>query len=245
MQMHLRFDGVTRAFTDALAAAWSSRLGHALELVPAGALAGPGWLVTIDATGAASGPMSAWFSRDSAVACARVALGGDSEPDEASVLVMLKTLVSHAAANVESSGAGAGLVTSEPRVRAATCPGHAQGFSAPVTDEVSCQFAVVVDLASTAAATPSDRRLEAVLDVDLPLIVRFGRAVMPLRTVADLGPGSVVDMGRSPDEPVELLVGDRVIARGEVVIVAGNYGVRITELMGGREAAPELETRPS
>ena len=61
------------------------------------------------------------------------------------------------------------------------------------------------------------RRLDAVLDVDLPLVVRFGRAVMPLRALADLGPGSVVDMGRSPDEPVELLVGDRLIARGEVV----------------------------
>ncbi|MCC7010590.1 MAG: FliM/FliN family flagellar motor switch protein [Acidobacteria bacterium] len=84
-------------------------------------------------------------------------------------------------------------------------------------------------------------RLDAVLDVDLPLVVRFGRAVMPLRALADLGPGSVVDMGRSPDEAVDLLVGDRLVARGEVVIVGGNYGVRITELVGaeGRPASPE------
>jgi flagellar motor switch protein FliN/FliY len=94
-----------------------------------------------------------------------------------------------------------------------------------------------------AAASP-DTRLEAVLDVDLPLVVRFGRAVMPLRALADLGPGSVIDMGRSPDEPVELLVGERVIARGEVVIVSGNYGVRITELTGG-ESGPELEAKTS
>ena len=53
-------------------------------------------------------------------------------------------------------------------------------------------------------APPKDARLDAVLDVDLPLVVRFGRAIMPLRTLADLGPGSVIDMGRSPDEPVEL-----------------------------------------
>jgi flagellar motor switch protein FliN/FliY len=44
-------------------------------------------------------------------------------------------------------------------------------------------------------------------------------------------------MGRSPDEPVELLVGERLIARGEVVIVGGNYGVRITELTSGRRSA--------
>ena len=78
--------------------------------------------------------------------------------------------------------------------------------------------------------------------MDLPLVVRFGRTVMPLRAVADLSPGSVVDMGRSPDELVELLVGERLIARGEVVIVGGNYGVRITELTGSRRSA-ELEAR--
>jgi flagellar motor switch protein FliN/FliY len=90
---------------------------------------------------------------------------------------------------------------------------------------------------------PADTRLDAVLDVELPLVVRFGRAVMPLRALADLGPGSVIDMGRSPDEPVELLVGERIIARGEVVIVSGNYGVRITELTG--QVAAELEARTS
>jgi flagellar motor switch protein FliN len=89
---------------------------------------------------------------------------------------------------------------------------------------------------------PADLRLDAVLDVDLPLVVRFGRAIMPLRALADLGPGSVIDMGRSPDEPVELLVGERVIARGEVVIVGGNYGVRITELATSRPVDLEART---
>ena len=92
--------------------------------------------------------------------------------------------------------------------------------------------------APAAAAHPpaTDARLGAVLDVDLPLVVRFGRAIIPLRSLADLGPGSVIDMGRSPDEPVELLVGERVIARGEVVIVGGNYGVRISELTQSRRS---------
>ena len=98
-------------------------------------------------------------------------------------------------------------------------------------------------LSAVIPQVPSSTRLDAVLDVDLPLVVRFGRAVMPLRALAELGPGSVIDMGRSPDEPVELLVGDRLIARGEVVIVGGNYGVRITELTG--QMAAELEARTS
>ena len=93
------------------------------------------------------------------------------------------------------------------------------------------------------ASAQKDPRLDAVLDVDLPLVVRFGRAIMPLRALAELGPGSVIDMGRSPDEPVELLVGDRLIARGEVVIVGGNFGVRITELAASRPQVSGLEAR--
>ena len=244
MQMHLRFDAVTRALADEVAAGWSSRLGHPLSVTSVGAMAGPGWLVTIPATGAATGACSIWFGRESALACARLALGGEHEPDEPTVLSLLTTLVSHAAANVESSAAGAGLTLGEPTVKAAVCPGGAQGFSASVAADLTCQFAVLVAFAPMSGRS-TDKRLEAVLEVDLPLVVRFGRAILPLRQVADLGPGSVVDMGRSPDEPVDLLVGERVIARGEVVIVAGNYGVRITELMGGGETGPELEARPS
>jgi flagellar motor switch protein FliN/FliY len=81
--------------------------------------------------------------------------------------------------------------------------------------------------------------------VDLPLVVRFGQTVMPLRELAALGPGSVIDMGRAPDEPVELLVGEKLLARGDVVVVGGNYGVRITELAAGRGRAARKETAAS
>ena len=88
------------------------------------------------------------------------------------------------------------------------------------------------------APLPPDR-LDAVLGVDLPLVVRFGRTSLPFRAVAELGPGSVIDMGRAPEEPVDLLVGDRLIARGDVVVVGGNYGVRITEIVAAGSAAPQ------
>lgn len=95
----------------------------------------------------------------------------------------------------------------------------------------------------TAAAAPAnDARLEAVLDVDLPLVVRFGVTSLPLRTLSGLGSGSVVDLNRAPEDPVDLLVGDRVIARGEVVVVDGQYGVRVTELITQvRPAAAAVE----
>ena len=54
---------------------------------------------------------------------------------------------------------------------------------------------------------------------------------MTLSHLTRLGPGSVIDLHRSADEPVEVLVSGKVIARGEVVVVEGNYGVRVTEVV--------------
>jgi flagellar motor switch protein FliN/FliY len=84
---------------------------------------------------------------------------------------------------------------------------------------------------------------DLVLDVELPLLVRFGRAVLTLKTLAGLGPGSIVDVGRSPDDPVELVVSDKVIAYGEVVIVDGSYGLRITSLVSRPDRLLGLEAR--
>lgn len=85
-----------------------------------------------------------------------------------------------------------------------------------------------------AKGAPTDKNLELIMDVELDLTLRFGRRTMPLSEVADLTTGSVIELDRIVDEPVELLLGERVIARGEVVIVDGNYGLRVTEL-----SAPE------
>jgi flagellar motor switch protein FliN/FliY len=78
-------------------------------------------------------------------------------------------------------------------------------------------------------APPLDN-LDVILDIELPLTVRFGRTEMTLQALTSVGPGSVIDLDRSPDEPVEVLINEKVIARGEVVVVAGNYGVRVTEV---------------
>ncbi len=103
-------------------------------------------------------------------------------------------------------------------------------------DAKSNEAAQPVPPAVVTAQHAADRRLEAVLDVDLPLVVRFGVTSLPLRTLVGLGSGSMVDLNRAPEDPVELLVGDRVIARGDVVVVGGQYGVRITELTNDARA---------
>ncbi len=73
--------------------------------------------------------------------------------------------------------------------------------------------------------------LGLVMDVELNVALRFGQRQLSLREVMDLSSGSVVELDREVDEPVELILDGRVIARGEAVIVDGNYGVRVTEVL--------------
>jgi flagellar motor switch protein FliN len=73
--------------------------------------------------------------------------------------------------------------------------------------------------------------LGLVMDVELEVTLRFGQRQLSLREVLELSSGSVVELESQVDEPVELLLDGRVIARGEAVIVDGNYGVRITEVL--------------
>lgn len=72
--------------------------------------------------------------------------------------------------------------------------------------------------------------LQMVMDVELNVSLRFGQRQLPLREVLDLSSGSVIELDRMVDEPVELLLDGKVIARGEAVIVDGNYGLRVTEI---------------
>ena len=82
----------------------------------------------------------------------------------------------------------------------------------------------------TAAAGIDPLNLKLVLDVELNVSLRFGQRQLPLREVLDLASGSVVELDRLVDEPVELLLDGKLIARGEAVIVDGNYGLRVTEI---------------
>jgi flagellar motor switch protein FliN/FliY len=56
-----------------------------------------------------------------------------------------------------------------------------------------------------------------------------------LEALSKLGPGSLVELSRQPDDPVDVLINGRLVARGEVVVVAGNYGVRVTQVVSADE----------
>jgi flagellar motor switch protein FliN len=72
--------------------------------------------------------------------------------------------------------------------------------------------------------------LDLLLDVELEAALRFGCCEMPLGEILELGPGDVVELDRLTADPVDLIVGDKIVARGEVVLVNGNFGLRITEV---------------
>ncbi|MGA2387837.1 MAG: FliM/FliN family flagellar motor switch protein [Candidatus Sulfotelmatobacter sp.] len=88
------------------------------------------------------------------------------------------------------------------------------------------------------AATGGDshqQKFDLLLDVDVSLTLRFGQRMLTLREILDLTSGSIVELDREVQEPADLLLGDKLIARGQVVIVDGNYGIRITEVRDVRQ----------
>ena len=89
--------------------------------------------------------------------------------------------------------------------------------------------------APAAALNPPPSALEVLYDVELPVSVSFGRAHLPVKEVLKLTSGSIVELNRGIAEPVEVIVNNCVISRGEVVVVEGNYGVRITEIISRSE----------
>ncbi|GAB4142695.1 MAG: hypothetical protein Fur0037_09990 [Planctomycetota bacterium] len=83
------------------------------------------------------------------------------------------------------------------------------------------------------------RNLDLLLDVDIPISVEVGRARMSLDEVLNLVPGSVLALDKKAEEPVDLRVNGKLVARGEVVLVDDAYGLRITQIV---DAAGRLET---
>lgn len=87
-------------------------------------------------------------------------------------------------------------------------------------------------------ATPGN--LGRVLDIQLIATARLGRIEMPIQEILSLGPGSIVEVGHVVDEPVELLVNNKLIARGDVVVVDEKFGLRITEIISPEERIESL-----
>jgi flagellar motor switch protein FliN len=92
------------------------------------------------------------------------------------------------------------------------------------------QPASVANAPQPASAAVLSAGYELLLDVELEASLRFGCREMPLGELLELGPGDVVQLDRHVSDPVDLIVGDKIVARGDVVLVNGNFGLRVTEV---------------
>ena len=84
---------------------------------------------------------------------------------------------------------------------------------------------------STGAPAPGGAELERLFDVPVELAVEIGRTHMTIRETLTLGPGTIVTLNRLAGEPVDLLVNGKPIARGEVVVLDEEFGLRVTEVL--------------
>jgi flagellar motor switch protein FliN len=84
--------------------------------------------------------------------------------------------------------------------------------------------------ASDSAPGTGTGALDMLMDVQLGLTLRFGSRQMLLREVLDLNPGAVIELDRKVAEPVDLLLDGKLVARGEVVVINGDYGLRVTDV---------------
>jgi flagellar motor switch protein FliN/FliY len=91
-----------------------------------------------------------------------------------------------------------------------------------------------------APSRPAPGNLDMVMDIRLVCTARLGRVEMPIGDILDLGPGSIIEVGHLVDEPVELLVNDKLIARGDVVVVDEKFGLRITEIISTADRIKSL-----
>jgi flagellar motor switch protein FliN/FliY len=76
------------------------------------------------------------------------------------------------------------------------------------------------------------KNLSVILDVKVDLTVRIGSCTLPMRDVVELTEGNVLQLDQLASEPVGLYVNDRLIARGEVIVVEENFGIKITQIVG-------------
>lgn len=87
----------------------------------------------------------------------------------------------------------------------------------------------------------SEINLESLLDVPVTLSVEIGRSKVPISELVSLNQGSVIELDREVNEPLDLLVNGKLMARGEVVVVEGQFGLRLIEVVSPSERLKKLK----
>jgi flagellar motor switch protein FliN len=91
------------------------------------------------------------------------------------------------------------------------------------------------------AAVGPDLNLDVILDVPITLALEVGRARVPIRSLLQLNPGSVIQLERNTGDPLDLYVNGTLIAHGEVVVINDRFGVRLTDVISPAERIRRLK----
>jgi CheC, inhibitor of MCP methylation len=83
--------------------------------------------------------------------------------------------------------------------------------------------------------------IDMIMDVPLQVTVELGRTKMLIKEILDLGPGSIVELDKLAGEPVDILVNNKLIAKGEVVVIDESFGVRITDIISKMERINKVQ----
>ena len=86
-----------------------------------------------------------------------------------------------------------------------------------------------------------ERNLDLILDIPLRVTVELGRTKMVVNDLLNLGQGSVIELSKLAGEPMEVLVNDKLVARGEAVVVNEKFGVRLTDIISPAERVEQLK----
>lgn len=115
-----------------------------------------------------------------------------------------------------------------------SAPSHAAAIAAAMVEQPPVKAAQFPDLAPRATREEL-RNIDLLLDVSLQVTVELGRTRRQIRDVLSLGPGSVMELDKLAGEQVDVLINGKLIAKGEVVVIDENYGVRITDIVSPTE----------
>jgi flagellar motor switch protein FliN len=99
---------------------------------------------------------------------------------------------------------------------------------------------ILEEVAPVAEQTNSNN-LDLILDIPLRVTVELGRSRMVVSELLNLGQGSVIELNKLAGEPMEILVNDKLVARGEAVVVNEKFGVRLTDIISPKERVEQLK----
>jgi flagellar motor switch protein FliN/FliY len=139
-------------------------------------------------------------------------------------------------ARAESAGTTPGLTDA----LSSSMPVHE--FEAPTSEPKELPTVKSVEFGKFERTEPGgqSKNIEILMDVKLPVAIELGRSELTIRDILSLAAGSVVELNKLAGEPVDLLVNNKIIAHGEVVVVDENFGLRVTSLISPEDRIKSL-----